>query len=152
MDFDVFGVHRTQKPHQSVKQAECEHLIWFSSYLHDLIRVISGGCQEEFMSAHNSLRQEVLEQHAGVAVIAVLLCEQKSPSMPHTVYQPKHEHWAFWHTLWQKNCQRATITSDTVIIPTQGAKTRLTSDEIRKQLFILVTSDAKHTRRFVVRG
>lgn len=65
---------------------------WFDSYLHDLIRVISGGCQEEFMSAHNTLRQEVLEQHAGVAVIAVLLCEQKSPSMPHTSTQtvPKH--------------------------------------------------------------
>lgn len=83
MDLDLFGVPRTKKPDQSVKQAECEHLIWFSSYLHDLIRVISGGCQEEFMSAHNSLRQEVLEQHAGVAVIAVLLCEQESSSMPH---------------------------------------------------------------------
>lgn len=87
MHFDVLRLHTTKKLDQSVKGAECEHLIWFDSYLHDLIRVISGGCQVEFMSAHNSLRQEVLEQHAGVAVIAVLFCEQKSPSMPHTSTQ-----------------------------------------------------------------
>lgn len=48
------------------------------SYLQDLIRVVLGCRHKKFMSADDSFCQKVLQDHARVAIISVLLCRRST--------------------------------------------------------------------------